>query len=54
MARGMVDAHKRASATRVTAALTVVGYGGRMLADAPLRELPLLDPLPMTKGGVQD
>lgn len=29
------------------AALTVVGYGGRMIAGAPLRELPLLDPLPL-------
>ncbi|RBY75839.1 hypothetical protein DQ239_15000 [Blastococcus sp. TF02-09] len=35
------------TALLVGAALTVVAYGGRILADAPLRELPLLDPLPL-------
>ncbi len=35
------------TALLVAAALTVLGYGGRMIADAPLRELPFLDPLPL-------
>ncbi|SDF95843.1 PAS domain S-box-containing protein/diguanylate cyclase (GGDEF) domain-containing protein [Blastococcus aurantiacus] len=35
------------AALLAAAALTVLGYGGRMIADAPLRELPLLDPLPL-------
>ncbi|MBJ7451663.1 MAG: hypothetical protein JHC71_06205, partial [Blastococcus sp.] len=41
--------HRSVSTTALlaAAALTVVGYGGRMIADAPLRELPLLDPLPL-------
>ena len=41
--------HRSTSTTALlaAAALTVVGYGGRMIADAPLRELPLLDPLPL-------
>jgi len=41
--------HRSVSTTALlaAAALTVVGYGGRMIADAPLRELPLLDPFPL-------
>lgn len=35
------------TALLAAAALTVVGYGGRMIADTPLRELPLLNPLPL-------
>jgi diguanylate cyclase (GGDEF)-like protein/PAS domain S-box-containing protein len=40
---------RSASTTALLAAATlaVLGYGGRMIADAPLRELPLLDPLPL-------
>ncbi len=35
------------TALLAAAALTVVGYGGRMIAGVPLRELPFLDPLPL-------
>ena len=45
----MPGRHRSVSTTALlaAAALTVLGYGGRMIADAPLRELPLLDPLPL-------
>jgi diguanylate cyclase (GGDEF)-like protein/PAS domain S-box-containing protein len=42
--------HQRSVATTgllAAAALTVIGYGGRMIVGAPLREIVLLDPLPL-------